>query len=105
MLQKDVDELDAQRTNFAATAAVLMAQPEPVFLDFQKLLIERQRIRGPHRPGRGELALSMSENFSEMTGRGHRDFRLAIFEWAWREFRRSIEIRNSKIENSQSSIA
>jgi hypothetical protein len=48
-----------------------MAQAETMLLDPEELFIEGQRIRRPHRSGRGKLALGMSENFSEMAGSGH----------------------------------
>ena len=40
----DVDQLDAERANFPAASAGLMAQAQPVLLDFQKLLVKRQSI-------------------------------------------------------------
>jgi hypothetical protein len=84
VLHEDVDEVDPKRADFTAAPAVLMAEPEPMLLDFEELFVERKRIRGRHRPGGSELALSMSENFSEMTGCGHLgmvDFRLQNVDW------------------------
>jgi len=108
VLEKDVDQLDAQRANVAAAATVLVPQSETMLLDSEEFFIEWQRIRRPHRPRGRKLALGMSENFSEMAGSGHVGF--SIFDWRfsiepWRELRRSIEIRNSKFENCHSSIA
>src|SRR5205814_5048347 len=83
-LHQNIDQFDPQRADFAATAAVLMAESKPMLLDLQELLVKRQRFDRPHCPRRGELALCVRENLSEMTRRGHRgifDFRISIFEW------------------------
>jgi hypothetical protein len=48
-----------------------MAEPKPVLLDFKELFVERKRVCEWHRPDGTQLALSVSENLSEMTGRRH----------------------------------
>jgi hypothetical protein len=108
VLEKDIDQVDAQGANLATASTVLVPQAETMLLDPEEFFVKRQGIDGPHRARRRQLALGMSQNFSEMTGSGHVGF--SIFDWRfsnepWRQVRRSIEIRNSKFENCQSSIA
>ena len=71
-LHQNIDQFDPQRADFATTAAVLMAKPEAVLFDLQEFLVKRQRFDRPHCPRRGELALCVRENLSEMTRSGHR---------------------------------
>src|SRR5205814_9591297 len=66
-LHQNIDQFDPQRADLAATAAVLMAESKPMLLDFQELLIKRQRFHGPHCPRRGELALCFRENLYDTT--------------------------------------
>jgi hypothetical protein len=81
VLEKDVDQLDAQGANLAAATTVLVPQAETMFLDPKEFFVKRQRIDRPHRSRRGELALGMSQNFSEMTGSGHLHFGFSILEF------------------------
>jgi hypothetical protein len=71
--QQNVDQLDAKRANLPAATAVLVAEPQTMLLDLEELLVERERFRRPHRPRGGKVALSVRQDFSEMTRGGHRD--------------------------------
>jgi hypothetical protein len=50
-----------------------MAQPQPMLLDFEELLVERQRFCRAHGARRGQFTLGVGQDFSEMTGSGHRE--------------------------------
>jgi hypothetical protein len=83
-----------------------MAQPQAMLLDFEELLVKGQRLRRSHRPRRRQFTLGVGQDFSEMTGSGHLHFRFWIFEFRLDlEKSDSIENRQSKFENYQSSIA
>ena len=71
VMQEHVDQLDAKRANLPSTPSVLVAEPQTMLLDFQELLVKRQRFRRPHGADRGEFTLRVRQNFSEMTRGGH----------------------------------
>ena len=74
MTQHHVNQLDPKRANFPASSSGLMAQAQPVFLDLQELLVERQSIRRLPRARGSKLALRVRQNFLEMTGDGHCEY-------------------------------
>jgi hypothetical protein len=76
VLQQDVDQLDPKGTDLTAASSVLVTEPQSMLLDLEEFFVERERFRRPHRPGGPELTLGMSEDFSEMTRRGHLHFGL-----------------------------
>ena len=94
--QQHVDHFDPERADFPAASTILMAQSEPMLLDFQEPLVERKRICRPHRPGlfRGDEKPAF--------------WILDCGFWIARKLlRRLIENRKSKIQNGNrhSSIA
>ncbi len=69
--QHHIDQLDPKRANLPASSSGLMAQAQPVFLDFQELLVKREGFRRLFRARGGKLALRVGQHFFEMTGNGH----------------------------------
>src|SRR4029077_6708106 len=74
VLQQHVDQFDSQGANFSAAASVLVAEPHPMLLDLEEVLVERQRFHRPHLPRGSEFALGMRQDFSEMSRGGHLHF-------------------------------
>ncbi len=68
MLQDDIDEINAPPADLPAADAGLMFQAEPMFLDSEEFLVERQNFRRPHGASGRELTLRMSEDLGEVTG-------------------------------------
>src|SRR5437763_16010713 len=108
MTQHDIEQLNAKRADFPATAARLVSQPDPMLLDLDEFLVERKRVGGSFRVRCGKAMLGMGQNFFEVTRRGHCRFWILDFGFAigsWRKRFRSIQNPQSKIQNGQSSIA
>jgi hypothetical protein len=66
MAQDDVHETRTLMTDFAPPTAAIMFQADPVILNFQELLVEREEFRGIEVAGREQLLLGMREHFFAM---------------------------------------
>ena len=71
MTQHDIEQLNAKRADFPATATRLVPQPDPMLLDLDEFLVERKRVGGSFRARCGKAALGVGQNFFEVTRRGH----------------------------------
>ena len=65
--QQHIHEFGATGADFAAAAAGLMSQAQPMFLDLEKFFVKRKNIGRPVGARRGELTVGVRENFIEMT--------------------------------------
>jgi hypothetical protein len=71
--QKHVHQIDTQRANLTSAAASLVLQAKTMLFDPKEFLVEREDCGRLDIAGRRELALSMRENFFEVSR--HVDFR------------------------------
>jgi hypothetical protein len=71
LFEKHVHERDAQPANLTATSAILVPEAKAMLLDPEELLINPERFSRPERSRGGQLALSVSQDFSKVAGGGH----------------------------------
>ena len=65
--QQNIHHLNPKRANVAASASSLVSQAQPVILDFEKLLVDWQKVRWTLGAGRFELAFGVRQHFVQMT--------------------------------------
>jgi hypothetical protein len=62
MPQDDIDQGRPQPANLPSSAAAVMLQPQPMILDLQELLVEREMLRGIELPLRSEFSLRVRQH-------------------------------------------
>ena len=64
MAQQHIHDFRAARANFSTTTARLMPEPQSMFFDAKKLLVERKDFGRTRASGRSELALACARTCS-----------------------------------------
>jgi hypothetical protein len=67
MLEQDVDQINATRTNLPAAAAGLMFQAQTVFLDLKKLFVNGENFGRTLCAGNGELVFGVGQDLVKMS--------------------------------------
>jgi len=70
MTQENVNQLYSKRANLPAPAARLVPQTQTVLLDLYEFFVKRQQFRRSNIARGREVALSVCEDFFEMTRNG-----------------------------------
>jgi hypothetical protein len=86
--QENIHEFSPPRANFAAAAASLVLQAQPVLFNLEKFFVKWEDLCWASSAGCGKPAFGVSQNLVQMSGHCHRELRSEV-NVSWK----------SKIEN------